>query len=265
MIRTVQDAIEDILGLAAQEESPLPQYFLHHLRVRPAVMNYGRIALECAKHLCPGAHVLDWGSGHGQNTYLLRAAGLQVTPYDIVDFGPGLRIKQSLGVDPIIGKHPTDLPFPDGSFDAILSCGCLEHVEDPSGSIREIYRVIRPGGLFFIYFLPNLYSYTEMIATLRGRSDHPVKYTPRSLQKLMAETPFVRLSWHYHNLLPKNLTGLPAFFRGVYNSFPTLILNLESMLLKIPGLRIISGTIEAAYQKPTNGPGTYATLSETLA
>jgi SAM-dependent methyltransferase len=251
MIRTIQDAVENILELAAQEESPLPQYFLHHLRIRPAVMNYGRIALECAKQLRPGAHVLDWGSGHGQNTYLLRAAGLQVTPYDIVDFGPGLRIKHSLGIDPIIGKDQTELPFPDSTFDAVLSCGCLEHVADPSGSVQEIYRVLRPAGLFFIYFLPNRYSYTEMIATLHGRSDHPVKYTTRSLQRLMAGTRFVRLSWHYHNLLPKNLTGLPPLFRGVYNRFPNLILNLESLLLKIPGLRIISGTIEAAYRKPT--------------
>jgi hypothetical protein len=124
-------------------------------------------------------------------------------------------------------------------------------VADPSGSVQEIYRVLRPAGLFFIYFLPNRYSYTELIATLRRRSDHPLKFTPRSLQRLMSETRFVRLSWHYHNLLPKNLTGLPPLFRGVYNRFPNLIVNLESLLLKIPALRIISGTIEAAYQKPT--------------
>ena len=38
------------------------------------------------------------------------------------------------------------LPFPSGSFDAIYSMGTVEHFADTDGAVREIFRVVRPGG-----------------------------------------------------------------------------------------------------------------------
>ncbi len=40
----------------------------------------------------------------------------------------------------------TDLPFPDGHFDVVLSSHVLEHVRDDGAAIAEIARVLRPGG-----------------------------------------------------------------------------------------------------------------------
>lgn len=42
------------------------------------------------------------------------------------------------------------LPYPDGSFDVVLCTQVLEHVEDPSGAVRELFRVLRPGGTVFL-------------------------------------------------------------------------------------------------------------------
>jgi SAM-dependent methyltransferase len=48
------------------------------------------------------------------------------------------------------------MSFPDASFDVIFSRAVFEHLENPEGVLREVARVIRPGGVF--YCLLHLYS-----------------------------------------------------------------------------------------------------------
>jgi SAM-dependent methyltransferase len=50
------------------------------------------------------------------------------------------------------------MPFADNSHDAIICIAVLEHVEDPLLAMREMYRVLKPGGYLFIY-VPFLYYY----------------------------------------------------------------------------------------------------------
>ena len=67
-------------------------------------------------------------------------------------------------LDPVDTFHPDivgdihALPLADNSQDAILCMAVLEHVENPIQAMKEMYRVLKPGGYCFIY-VPFLYYY----------------------------------------------------------------------------------------------------------
>jgi ubiquinone/menaquinone biosynthesis C-methylase UbiE len=57
------------------------------------------------------------------------------------------------------------LPFRDQSFDLITANVVLEHVKDPRSMLKEVSRILKPGGNF-IFHTPNLLGYTTTIARL---------------------------------------------------------------------------------------------------
>src|SRR5438132_1113117 len=133
---------------------------------------YVAIANQVARQI--RGRVLDWGCGHGQMAHLMHERGLEVVAYE---YSPGhegetrpLEHFPELTVH--FGRDPVALPFEDASFDGVLSCGVLEHVERPAESLAELRRVLRPGGRLFVYKLPNRFSYLEAIARLTGMYYH---------------------------------------------------------------------------------------------
>jgi SAM-dependent methyltransferase len=214
-----------------------------HLSSRASLLNYVRFADEVRGFLTSGSHVLDWGCGLGQVSWLLARRNLVVTSFDIKRFPPN-----SLAIDGdqvVIGDDPVLLPFPSASFDAVLSCGVLEHVSDERASLQEIKRVLKPNGFFFIYQLPQRYAYTELINRWRaGRWHHPRRYTPRSIRARLDTAGFRLLQQRRANFLPKNLTGLPTAERRAYNRIAYLVDCLDLRLSKVPFLNLLCHSIE---------------------
>lgn len=105
-----------------------------------------------------GKDVLDFGSGYGGKTvgYKVRCGARRVCgiePFDNM-VQRSREYAAAQGVDGVEFKTcpQAAIPYDDESFDLVLSHDVLEHVGDPRLSMREIRRVLRPGGLSFNVF-----------------------------------------------------------------------------------------------------------------
>jgi ubiquinone/menaquinone biosynthesis C-methylase UbiE len=92
-------------------------------------------------HHLSGAHVLEVGSGEGS---LQDVVG----DYTGLDISATARAKYHKR---FVQADARAMPFPDGEFDAAWSIAVLEHVPNPEQALREIRRVIKPGGLLYLF------------------------------------------------------------------------------------------------------------------
>jgi ubiquinone/menaquinone biosynthesis C-methylase UbiE len=201
------------------------------------------------------ATILDWGSGHGQVSNLLHEAGLAVTAFDYQPDAPdGLRpMERYPHLSVHLGSHPCRLPFDDGSFAAVLSCGVLEHVADPDTSLEEIKRVMAPEGTLYVYKLPNRRSYLEAIARrmglyYHGACQHDKLYDLPEAIELLRRHGFEVGEARRMNVLPLSLTGDWA------DRSASLIWKTNRRLSAVPGLNMIATNIELVAHSPVTLP-----------
>jgi ubiquinone/menaquinone biosynthesis C-methylase UbiE len=96
-----------------------------------------------------GRRTLDVGCGQGIDvawfaTYGADATGLDLTPRHCELTRAHIEAMQ-LSARVVIGDAEA-MPFPDGEFDLVTSNGVLHHTPDLPAALREIKRVLRPGG-----------------------------------------------------------------------------------------------------------------------
>ena len=91
--------------------------------------------------------VLDLGCGDGFWTSRIAPYSGQVTGLDpdekSLNFARHFRCRPNITY---VQGFAESLPFPDGSFDKIISVSCVEHFADPLQSMKEMARVLSPGG-----------------------------------------------------------------------------------------------------------------------
>jgi SAM-dependent methyltransferase len=158
-------------------------------------------------HLRPGMRLLDAGCGGGSITVGLAAA---VAPGPLV--GVDLEVHRLAGAWRLAAERGVAnarfaagdiyaLPFPDGAFDAAFAHHVLQHLADPPRALRELRRVLRPGGVLGVrdpdegatLIAPPTPGIERLLAlTLRIREHHGGSpFYARQQRRLLLEAGFV--------------------------------------------------------------------------
>ncbi len=162
---------------------------------------------KAIQYLNPGARCLDWGCGNGHFSYFLKINGF--APHALsLDDAPYIVRQQAIPHSR--GMNPVDLPFPDNSFPAVFGLGVLEHVRELNGnepdSLRELARILEPGGLLFIFHLPNKWSALEFAARQVNRDKaHVYRYSLSDARRLFVG--FEILEHGRYHFIPRRLVN----------------------------------------------------------
>lgn len=100
-------------------------------------------------------HILDAGCGSGIFTAPIVEHGSRVTGLDLSL--PMLeRARSRLPGQSFLAADMTALPFPDETFDKVVSVTALEFIENGRQALAELFRVARPGGIIVVATLNSL-------------------------------------------------------------------------------------------------------------
>ncbi len=160
----------------------------------------------------PDGTLLDIGCHNGDKTVQVgRLIGAQVVIG--IDFAsPALAGARSQGVRTVAIdlNQDTPLPFPGATFDCIYVGEVIEHVFSPDLILREIRRLLKPGG-YAVITTPNLASWRNRLALLVGWQPFATEVST-SLRVGNPRAPKGMLAGHIRLFTPRALTELVAHF-----------------------------------------------------
>jgi len=175
---------------------------------------------------CRGERILDAGCGTGRLAQELAARGAEVTGVDVSPAMLEIARKKMQGKKAVfLRADVTVLPFAPASFDAAVCFTVLEFIPEPEEALRELWRVIRPGGRMVIGVLNRL---SPWAAARKGRGVFASArfYSPGEMRRLILSTipaPRGRLQQTAAVYFPPRLKGGLLWGAGLFELAGRLI------------------------------------------
>jgi len=140
------------------------------------------------------ARILDAGCGSGRNMVELARHGT-VTGVELAD--ASVSLARERGAGEVIAGSVLEMPFEADSFDLAASLDVIEHLEDDLAALRELRRVVAPGGSLLV----TVPAYQWLWSGHDEINHHFRRYTRRSLQRAGEEAGWQQVRTTYFNSL----------------------------------------------------------------
>ncbi|GAA2362498.1 class I SAM-dependent methyltransferase [Nonomuraea africana] len=150
----------------------------------------------------PGMRVLDLGCGGGRHAFEVLRRGADVVAFDMDQseldgvksmFAAMEETGEAVGTGETVQGTALDMPFEDGTFDRVIAAEVLEHIHEDTTAMREILRVLKPGGLAAVTvpaFLPERISWALSEEYHTAPGGHIRIYTLAELRAKLKATGF---------------------------------------------------------------------------
>jgi len=155
--------------------------------------------------------LLDLGAGTGITLKQLEKSGFAI---GLDPFPEALEFCRNRELKNLVLGSGEKLPFKDNSFDLISSLDTIEHTDNPSRMLSQVFRVLAPGG----YFILSAPAYPRLSSRHDLALEHKLRYTKKRLETLLKEAGFriEKLGYFYGSVFPFALSL--KFFQKWYGS-----------------------------------------------
>lgn len=137
--------------------------------------------------------LLDIGCGYGFFLKEMKLRGWDVEGVEVSQTGRQYA-RDKWGID-VYSQPVEDIDIPENSFDVVTLFYLIEHVNDPLVLLREVNRILRPGGLILLRW-PHTTPIVRILGPLSRKLDlyhtpyHLYDFSPETMKMLMAITDF---------------------------------------------------------------------------
>jgi SAM-dependent methyltransferase len=143
----------------------------------------------------PGVSILDAGCGSGRNMLELQRYGT-VTGLELSS--PSVQAARARNVGEVVQGSVMEMPFADNSFQLAVSLDVIEHLEDDRGALRELRRVVAPGGRLLV----TVPAYQWLWSRHDEINHHHRRYSRRTLLQAAGEAGWsAERTAHFNSLL----------------------------------------------------------------
>jgi len=144
----------------------------------------------------PPGRILDVGTGYGFFLALMQSRGWEIMGLEVSPTGAHYgRRRWGLSILPQPWEQTS---FPEEEFDVVTAFYVIEHLPDPVAFLREVHRILRPGGVIVVRY-PHTTPIKDILSLMRIQNDlyhlpfHLSDFSPRTMRTALGKAGFERI------------------------------------------------------------------------
>jgi 2-polyprenyl-3-methyl-5-hydroxy-6-metoxy-1,4-benzoquinol methylase len=155
-----------------------------------------RAGADLIERSMPRGRLLDVGTGYGFFLALMQSRGWEVMGLEVSSTGAQYGHKR-WGLS-ILSQPWEKTSFHEGEFDAVTAFYVVEHLFDPMAFLREVHRILRPGGMILVRY-PHTTPIKDILSLMRIKNDlyhlpfHLSDFSPLTMRTALERAGFTKI------------------------------------------------------------------------